>query len=69
MLQQGEKLFIVHPRLFEKDAPRFFIGEVQVYENRMAKVKGYTFAKEFLLETSRESPNFAQRLSLLSQVA
>ncbi len=46
MLEQGEKLLIVHRRLFEKDTPRFFVGEVQAYEAGIAKVKGYTFVKD-----------------------
>ena len=46
MLEQGEKLLIVHRRLFEKDIPRFFVGEVQAYEAGIAKVKGYTFVKD-----------------------
>ncbi len=46
MLKQGEKILIAHRRLFEKDTPRFFIGEVQAYEDGLAKVKGYTFVKD-----------------------
>ncbi len=46
MLEQGEKLLIVHRRLFETDTPRFFVGEVQVYEAGIAKVKGYTFVRD-----------------------
>ena len=46
MLEQGEKLLIVHRRLFENDTPRFFVGEVQAYEAGIVKVKGYTFVKD-----------------------
>ena len=46
MLKQGEKLLIVHRRLFEKDTPRFFVGEVLIYEAGIVKVKGYTFVKD-----------------------
>ena len=46
MLERGEKLLIVHRRLFEKDSPRFFVGEVEAYEQGIAKVKGYTFVKD-----------------------
>lgn len=48
MLEQGEKLLIVHRRLFDKDTPRFFIGEVEAFETGLAKVKGYTFVKDLL---------------------
>lgn len=46
MLEQGEKVLIVHRRMFEKDSPRFFVGEVQAYEQGIVKVKGYTFVKD-----------------------
>ena len=46
MLEQGEKVLIVHRRLFEKDTPRFFVGEVQAYEEGIIKVRGYTFVKD-----------------------
>ena len=46
MLNQGEKLLIVHRRLFEKDTPRFFVGVVLIYEAGIVKVKGYTFVKD-----------------------
>ena len=46
MLERGEKLLIVHRRLFENDSPRFFVGEVEAYEQGIAKVKGYTFVKD-----------------------
>ena len=46
MLEQGEKVLIVHRRLFEKDTPRFFVGEVQMYEQGIIKVRGYTFVKD-----------------------
>ena len=46
MLTQGEKLLIVHRRLFENDSPRFFVGEVQAYEAGLAKIQGYTFVKD-----------------------
>ncbi|MCA9464634.1 MAG: hypothetical protein KC643_04205, partial [Nitrospira sp.] len=34
-------------QLFEKDTPRFFVGEVEDYESGMVKVKGFTFVKDF----------------------
>ncbi len=67
MLDQGEKVFIVHRRLFEKDTPRFFIGEVQVYENGMAKVKGYTFAKDLFTGNIKRKPEYRTKIiSLVS---
>jgi hypothetical protein len=46
MIEQGEKVLIVHRRMFENDTPRFFVGEVQAYEQGIVKVKGYTFVKD-----------------------
>ena len=46
MLERGNKRLIVHRRLFEKDTPRFFIGEVEAYESGILKVKGFTFVKD-----------------------
>ena len=64
MLEQGEKLLIVHRRLFEKDAPRFFVGEVQVYEAGIAKVKGYTFVKDLFSGNMKKKP--APRIKIIS---
>ncbi len=67
MLEQGEKLLIVHRRLFEKDAPRFFVGEVQIYENGVAKVKGYTFAKDMFTGNIKKKPDLRTKIiSLIS---
>ena len=67
MLEQGEKLLIVHRRLFEKDTPRFFVGEVQTYEAGMAKVKGYTFVKDLLSGNMKKKP--ASRIKIMSIVS
>jgi hypothetical protein len=67
MLEQGEKLLIVHRRLFEKDTPRFFVGEVQAYEAGMAKVKGYTFVKDlFGGNMKRKSASRTKIMSIVS---
>ena len=57
MLEQGEKLLMVHRRLFEKDSPRFFAGEVQAYENGVAKVRGYTFVKDMFTGDIKKKPD------------
>ena len=67
MLERGEKLLIVHRRLFEKDTPRFFVGEVQVYENGVAKVEGYTFAKDFFTGSIKRKADL--RTKIISVVA
>ena len=44
VLNSGSKVLIVHRRLFETDHPRFFVGQVDAYENGIAKVSGFSFA-------------------------
>ena len=62
MLKQGEKLLIDHRRLFDKDPPRFFIGEVEAYETGLAKVKGYTFVKDFLSGNMKKKPDILTKI-------
>jgi hypothetical protein len=67
MLKPGEKLLIVHRRLFEKDLSRFFIGEVQAYETGIVKVKGYTFVKDLFSGNMRKKSDLRTKvLSLVS---
>ncbi len=46
LLQSGDKLLIVHRRLFERDGSRFFVGNVEAYEAGIVRVKGYTFVRD-----------------------
>ncbi len=48
VLTTGSKVLIVHRRLFEADHPRYFVGQIDGYENGIAKVTGYTFAYDVL---------------------
>jgi hypothetical protein len=43
VLSEGSKVLIVHRRLFEADHPRYFVGQVDGYENGIAKVTGHTW--------------------------
>ena len=62
MLKQGDKLLIVHRRLFEKDTPRFFVGEVQAYEVGLAKVKGHTFVKDIFSGSMQKKPDLRTKI-------
>lgn len=67
MLEQGEKLFIVHRRLFEKDTARFFVGEVLAYEQGIVKVRGYTFVKDMFTGNIKKKPDLRTKvLSIVS---
>lgn len=46
LLTEQTKVLVVHRRLFENDLSRFFIGEVNAYENGIAKVAGYTWFRD-----------------------
>lgn len=45
IIDTGTKLFIVHRRLFERDQSRFFVGQVEAYQDGLARVRGYSFAR------------------------
>ena len=46
LLQSGDKLLVVHRRLFERDGSRFFVGDVEAYEAGIVRVAGYTFVRD-----------------------
>src|SRR4051812_30451811 len=46
ILQEGDKLLVVHRRLFESDEARFFIGVVDGYESGIVKVTGFSWIRE-----------------------
>ena len=46
MLQPGNKLFISHRRIFDRDQPRYFLGSVLAYENGIVKVSGHSFVRD-----------------------
>jgi hypothetical protein len=48
VLQNGEKVHIIHRRQFEKDPHRHFIGVVDAYENGIARVTGNIFTVDMV---------------------
>ena len=46
ILEPGDKVMVVHRRLFETDRGRFFLGTVEEYEAGIARVRGFTFVRE-----------------------
>lgn len=46
ILEPGNKLLIAHRRLFDKDEPRFFVGEVLAYDAGTVKITGHSFVRE-----------------------
>lgn len=43
ILENGEKVHIIHRRLLEKEAQRHFVGIVNAYENGIARVTGHIY--------------------------
>ena len=43
ILRKGEKIHVIHRRLFEKEPHRHFIGVVEEYETGVAQVTGYVY--------------------------
>ncbi len=48
ILKSGDKILVVHRRLFESDRGRFFLGAVEEYGDGIARVSGFTFVRETL---------------------
>lgn len=46
ILVLGDKVLIVHRRLYESDNPRYFVGEVKEFEAGIAKVTGQTWLED-----------------------
>ena len=46
LLAPGNKILISHRRLFDKDEPRYFVGEVVAYDTHLVKVTGYSFVRD-----------------------
>ena len=43
LLSPGEKIHVMHRRRFDKDVRRHFVGEVESYEEGVARASGYVF--------------------------
>lgn len=46
ILETGDKLLIVHRRLYPSDLPRYFAGTVDAFADGLAVVTGYTWERE-----------------------
>ena len=46
ILQDGNRVLIVHRRLYDNDLPRFFVGIVDGYEAGICKATGYSWVKD-----------------------
>ena len=46
VLMEGDKVLIVHRRLFDGDEPRYFVGVVEAYDAGVAAVTGRTWVRD-----------------------
>ena len=46
LLEAGEKVLVVHRRLFDHDRPRFFVGRVDAYEAGVMRVTGLSYVRD-----------------------
>lgn len=44
----GDKVLVVHRRLFDEDENRFFVGVVEHFESGIARVTGHSFVRDFI---------------------
>ena len=66
LLSNGTKLFVSHRRLFAEDHPRFFFGAVESYSEGIAKVSGFTWARDPTHGFQRKSDRRTKFISLAS---
>lgn len=46
ILKPGDKLLVVHRRLYDKDEARFFVGHVDDYESGIVKLSGHSYVRD-----------------------
>lgn len=66
ILHEGNKVLVVHRRLFETDRPRFFVGTVDGYEAGVAKVSGFSWVKDQFVGKFVEKENERCKIVSLS---
>jgi len=46
LLKTGDKILIVHRKLFDRDSTRFFIGKIDACSDGLCQVTGHTWLKD-----------------------
>lgn len=67
LLEAGERVLVVHRRLFERDENRLFLGEVEAIDTGVIRTTGYTFVRDMLEGKMRRKSD--ARTKLLSLTA
>ncbi len=63
LLRPGERIHVIHRRLFDKDIRRHFIGEVDFYDAGLIRATGYVFAID-----ENQGHNFTRRPDKRSRI-
>jgi hypothetical protein len=66
VLTTGSKVLVVHRRLFESDAPRFFIGTVAGYDHGVARVTGNSWVKDYFEGQFRQKKDLRTKIFSVS---
>lgn len=67
IIAAGDRILACHRRLFEKDEPRFFVGEVLASNDAVIKVSGFSFSRD--LNTGRIVVKKEQHTKIISVIA
>ena len=67
IIAKGDRILACHRRLFEKDEPRFFVGEVLASNDDVIKVSGFSFSRD--LNTGHIVVKQEQHTKIIPEVA
>jgi hypothetical protein len=62
ILRSGEKIHVIHRRLYDKDPHRHFIGSVEAYEGGVARVVGHVYTVDTVKFQYVKRPELRTRL-------
>ncbi len=66
ILAAGAKLLICHRRLYAEDHSRYFFGEVEMYAEGIAKVHGFTWARDHVSGFQRKDGRRTKLIAIAS---
>ncbi len=67
LLEPGDRLLVVHRRMFERDDTHFFLGEVEAFESGVMRVTGHSYVRDnFQALLRRKAEPRTKLLSLTS---
>ena len=67
LLSAGEKIFVAHRRLFEKDTVRFFVGRADAFDAGIVRATGHSYVRDNISGAMLEKAD--ERTKLFSVVS